>query len=148
MKNRLFCILVWFVLLQFAGCTPNDGQDIAAVGPEIGASSAIETDTAGTQEIEPSKLTGYFLRLEDGRCILVLDERNPTQSGSQYLVLYNPPWLTPVDMDAFRNGDHVAAVGLTIAELTPPVFDISGLELLASGTIDNIPPEILEELVG
>jgi len=138
MKRALILILSLLCALLLFGC-----------GKEAQITDNSETSITGSIDaiayVKDFGLEGYFLRLEDGRCAIVLANGN-RESGFRYLILNNPPWMDQVDMDAFNDGDHIIAKGPTIAELTPPILDIYEIELLERGSIDNIDPDILAEL--
>ena len=88
-------------------------------------------------------IEGYFLRLTDGECLIVLDTKSQKKYGDTYMKLNPaPPWNPPVLLDAYQTGDLVRISGLTIADLDPRVFDLSGIELKKKGNGDNIPAEI------
>ena len=88
-------------------------------------------------------IEGYFLRLTDGECLIVLDTKSQNKYGDTYMQLNPaPPWNPPVLLDAYQTGDLVRIKGLTIADLDPRVFDLSGIELKKKGNGDNIPADI------
>lgn len=88
-------------------------------------------------------IEGYFLRLTDGECMIVLDKKAQNKYGDTYMKLNPaPPWNPPVLLDTYQTGDLVRISGLTIADLDPRVFDLSGIELKKKGNGDNIPADI------
>ena len=124
MKKFTAVILVLFCFIAAAGCG-------------FGSSST-EASTEDGFAID-----GYFLRLTDGDCLIVLDEKSQNKYGDAYMRLNAaPPWNPPVALDGYETGDYVSIAGLTIADLDPRVFDLSGIELKKKGNADNIPAEI------
>ncbi len=92
---------------------------------------------------EEFRMEGYFLRLTDGECLIVLDKASQNKYGDTYMKLNPaPPWNPPVLLDGYSTGDYVRITGLTIADLDPRVFDLSGIELKKKGNADNIPDGI------
>ncbi len=119
MKRFTALILVLFCFIAAAGC----GFDPSAE--------------------EGFVLDGYFLRLTDGECLIVLDKKAQNKYGDSYMRLNAaPPWNPPVSLEGYETGDYVRITGLTIADLDPRVFDLSGIKLKKKGTADSIPQEI------
>ncbi len=134
--KRIFALIMGLTLLTLlAGCA----KDTKEPPPESPAPD-MENATEGFG------IEGYFYRVSDTCYIIPSDDSRTEELSDKYLKLENPPWLTPVNMEEFSSGDRIIAKGMTIADLSPRVLDVSEIELVERGTIDNIDPAIIEEL--
>lgn len=111
----------------------------------------ISNETVKPREPDPTPeygyaIKGYFITAAGGKKMIILTEDGKAVYDTDYGYVEVPPWNKPVSFDGIENGDLVCIYGQTVFESIIPVFDISEIELIEKGALEDIEESILNEL--